>query len=233
MRRRNEVPYEHASPWIFFVWVDDFDGPTIVTISSGSHLLGHLYLGTCPNKRGIEFDKVMPSCLASFSREKNRNHLSQPEADQNNLKWPGRINGWHRHWEDAMQHPKQRDPETTISRRTLVHGLAVCAGATVAGASAALAQGPRPTPGRPRGAAVDDHQPAARFQSARRPDHLFLGPRHHRGRSVLQRPRPAQHGDQASLYRGIVGRRSGLERAGPLSPVERHSQQQADAIFRG
>ena len=25
-----------------------------------------------------------------------------------------------------MQHPEQRDPETTISRRTLVHGLAVC-----------------------------------------------------------------------------------------------------------
>jgi len=40
-----------------------------------------------------------------------------------------------------MQQPQQRDPETTISRRTLVHGLAVCAGATVAGASAALAQG--------------------------------------------------------------------------------------------
>src|SRR5512147_3315596 len=36
--------------------------------------------------------------------------------------------------------PQQRDPETTISRRTLVHGLAACAGATVAGASGALAQ---------------------------------------------------------------------------------------------
>ena len=36
--------------------------------------------------------------------------------------------------------PEQRDPETTISRRTLVHGLAAVAGATVAGASGALAQ---------------------------------------------------------------------------------------------
>ena len=69
---------------------------------------------------------------------------------------------------------------------------------------------------RPGGAAVDDHQPAARFQSARRPDHLFLGPRHHRGRPILQRPRPAQHGDQAPPHRGVVGRRPGLERAGPL-----------------
>jgi hypothetical protein len=32
-----------------------------------------------------------------------------------------------------------------------------------------------------RGSAADDnHQPAMRFQSARRPDHLFLGSRHHR-----------------------------------------------------
>src|SRR4030088_3796102 len=34
----------------------------------------------------------------------------------------------------------QRDPESMISRRTLVHGLAIAAGATVAGASGALAQ---------------------------------------------------------------------------------------------
>ena len=92
---------------------------------------------------------------------------------------------------------------------------------------------PRRPSRRPRGAAVDDHQSAARFQSARRPDHLFLGPRHHRGRSVLQRPRPAQHGDQAPAYRAVVGRRPGLERAGPLSAVERHSQQPADAMVGG
>src|SRR4029453_17149726 len=40
-----------------------------------------------------------------------------------------------------MQHPEQRDPKTTMSRRTLVHGLAAVAGATVAGIGGALAQG--------------------------------------------------------------------------------------------
>ena len=39
-----------------------------------------------------------------------------------------------------MQYPEQRDPETAMSRRTLVHGLAAVAGATVAGISGALAQ---------------------------------------------------------------------------------------------
>ena len=34
----------------------------------------------------------------------------------------------------------QRDPESRISRRTLIHGLAIAAGATVVGASGALAQ---------------------------------------------------------------------------------------------
>ena len=86
-------------------------------------------------------DKVMPSCTASLNCERNRNQLSQPDTDRINLKLPGRINGRHTHWEDAMQHPEQRDPEATMSRRTLVHGLAICAGATVAGASGALAQG--------------------------------------------------------------------------------------------
>ena len=44
-----------------------------------------------------------------------------------------------------MTRQEQRDPESTISRRTLVHGLAVSAGATVAGASGALAQAsPKP-----------------------------------------------------------------------------------------
>src|SRR5712691_11337541 len=39
-----------------------------------------------------------------------------------------------------MTREVQRDPEAMISRRTLVHGLAIAAGATVAGASGALAQ---------------------------------------------------------------------------------------------
>jgi hypothetical protein len=183
-------------------------------------------------------DKVMPSCLASFSREKNRKHLSQPEADQNNLKWPSRINGWHRHWEDAMQHSEQRDPETTISRRTLVHGLAVCAGATVAGASAALAQGgPQGGPVAPPSTITSPPRdfsprgaPTTYFWD---PDIIAVDPSF----NDLAQPNTAikrlYTGVLWAEYRGIVGRRSGLERAGPLSPVERHSQQQADAIFRG
>ncbi len=39
--------------------------------------------------------------------------------------------------------------------------------------------------------------------------------------------------DQAPLHRAVVGRRPGLERAGPLPPVERHSQQPADAMVGG
>src|SRR5215471_2899801 len=39
-----------------------------------------------------------------------------------------------------MTNRDQRDPEATVSRRTLVQGLAVCAGATVTGASSVLAQ---------------------------------------------------------------------------------------------
>ena len=39
-----------------------------------------------------------------------------------------------------MTREVQRDPESMISRRTLVHGLAIAAGATVVGASGALAQ---------------------------------------------------------------------------------------------
>ena len=86
-----------------------------------------------------------------------------------------------------MTHDVQRDPQSVISRRTFAQGLAVAASATVAGASGALAQQSSAV-----GAADDDHHPAARFRPRRRADHLFLGPRYHRGRSVLQRPRPAQ-----------------------------------------
>jgi gluconolactonase len=43
------------------------------------------------------------------------------------------------HWEDVMTRDV-RDPASIISRRTLVQGLAVAAGATVAGAGSALAQ---------------------------------------------------------------------------------------------
>ncbi|MGB8608575.1 MAG: SMP-30/gluconolactonase/LRE family protein, partial [Bradyrhizobium sp.] len=39
-----------------------------------------------------------------------------------------------------MTREVRRDPESMISRRTLVHGLAIAAGATMVGASGALAQ---------------------------------------------------------------------------------------------
>src|ERR1700676_4022192 len=48
-----------------------------------------------------------------------------------------------------MTRQEQRDPESMISRRTLVHGLAVCAGVTVAGASGALAQSGQNSQGAP------------------------------------------------------------------------------------
>jgi hypothetical protein len=50
----------------------------------------------------------------------------------------------------------QRDPESRISRRTLVHGLAIAAGANVVGASGALAQ-----QGGELGPPTNNHQPAA------------------------------------------------------------------------
>src|ERR1700680_2843398 len=44
------------------------------------------------------------------------------------------------HWEDVMTRNVQRDPQSLLSRRTLVNGLAIAAGASVVGASGALAQ---------------------------------------------------------------------------------------------
>jgi gluconolactonase len=53
---------------------------------------------------------------------------------------PGRINRPAIHWEDVMTRNVQRDPQSMLSRRTLVHGMAIAAGATMAGTSGALAQ---------------------------------------------------------------------------------------------
>ena len=111
-----------------------------------------------------------------------------------------------------------RDPEAMISRRTLVQGLAVAAGATMAGAGGALAQGGPvappstiTTPPRdfsPRGA------PTTYFWD---PDIIAVDPSFNN----LAQPNTAIK----RLYTGAaVGGRPGLELAGPLSPVERHSQ---------
>ena len=177
----------------------------------------------------------MPLSPASLNREQNRKQLSQPDADRINLRLPGRINGRRTHWEDAMT---TRDEQCDPRRHDFTTNPCPRSGGSRRRHRGGCPRrvGPKPSSepsSRPSGAAVHDHQPAARFQSARRADHLFLGPRHHRGRPVLQQPRPAQHGDQAPAYRVVVGRRPGLERAGPLSPVERHSQQPADAMVGG
>src|SRR5450631_2989632 len=82
-----------------------------------------------------------PPCTR-FNRELNRKRLSQPAPDRVSFAaaWAGST-GRRIHWEDLMTREVQRDPQSVISRRTLVHGLAIAAGATVVGTSGALAQG--------------------------------------------------------------------------------------------
>ena len=126
-----------------------------------------------------------------------------------------------------MKDRDMSDHDKTLSRRTLVQALAAGAGAMVAGAGTAAAQ-----PGRTGGAAEHHHHPAARLRPEGRADDLFLGPRRHRGRPELQRPRAAERADPAAVDRRAVGRRAGVERAGALSRVERHSEQPADALAR-
>ena len=110
-----------------------------------------------------------------------------------------------------------RDPRSTISRRTLVQSLAVAAGATMAGAGGALAQGgPAAPPSTitnpprdfsPRGA------PTTYFWD---PDIIAVDP------SFGDSPSPTPR--SSALNRRAVGGRTGLELAGALSLVERHSQ---------
>src|SRR5437016_8642993 len=61
-------------------------------------------------------------------------------CSQNSICLPGRINGQQQPWEAAMMDEQQRNPEAAMSRRILVQGLAIAAGATVAGVGGALAQ---------------------------------------------------------------------------------------------
>src|ERR1035437_4654036 len=75
----------------------------------------------------------------------------------------------------------QRDPESMISRRTLVHGLAIAAGATVVGASGALAQqggqlGPAPTITSPPRGFGPGGAPATPFFDPPPPPPLFSAP---------------------------------------------------------
>src|SRR5580658_8426192 len=88
----------------------------------------------------------MSSCIARVSREREK-RLSQPGPDRISLMtaWPDQPAGAN-NWEAAMAREVHRDPESTISRRTLVQGLALGAAATVAGAGGALAQGAEVAP---------------------------------------------------------------------------------------
>ncbi len=72
--------------------------------------------------------------LVARGREFNRKRLSQPDPERISLTAARRGSTSRRiPWEDVMTREMQRDPESMISRRTLVHGLAIAAGATVVG----------------------------------------------------------------------------------------------------
>ena len=133
-----------------------------------------------------------------------------------------------------MQHPKQRDPETTISRRTLVHGLAVCAGATVAGASAALAQGPQAAPpGGPVAPPSTITSPPRDFSPRGAPTTYFWDPdiiAVDPSFNDLAQPNTAIK----RLYTGVLWAEGPAWSAqGRYLAVERHPQQQADAMVGG
>ena len=94
-------------------------------------------------------------------------------------------------------------------------------------------KGVRPGRARTCRPAVDDHPAAARFQPQRRADDLLHRSRHPHRSIRLQRARPAQQRHPAAVDRRAVVGRAGVERAGPLSGVERHSQQPPAALARG
>ena len=128
-----------------------------------------------------------------------------------------------------MTHQKKPSEDKTLSRRTLVQALAAGAGAMVAGAGTAAAQPAArsaappstiTTPPRdfgPRGA------PTTYFWD---PDIIAVDPSF----NGLAQPNAR---DPAAVHRRAVGRRAGMERAGALSRLERHSEQSADALVRG
>src|SRR5712691_7077503 len=76
--------------------------------------------------------QAVASGLKSGSRNRGRIGLA--------LRRLAGSTGRRSYWEDMMTRDVQRDPESIISRRTLVQGLAIAAGATMVGAGSALAQ---------------------------------------------------------------------------------------------
>src|SRR3979411_2498254 len=117
----------------------------------------------------------MPSCIARLSRELNRKRLSQPDPDRVSLTaaWPDQPAGAYI-GRMRMTREVQREPESMISRRTLVNGLAIAAGATVAGASGALAQ-----QGGQLGPPTTITSPPRDFGPGRAPPTHFLDPANH------------------------------------------------------
>jgi gluconolactonase len=110
-----------------------------------------------------------------------------------------------------MTREVQRDPEPTISRRTLVHGGGSRRCHT--GWGGALAQ-----QGGQLGPPTTITTPPRDFGPHGAPTTYFWDPRRHRGRSVVNNLA------QPNAAIKLVGRRPGLERARPLFRVERHPQ---------
>ena len=119
-------------------------------------------------------------------------------------------------------------PDRALSRRRLVQALGVGAGVIAVGAKAALAQtGPMAPPSTVT-------TPPRDFGPNGAPTTYFSGPGRHRRRSGVQRPCASPTAPIQRLWTGAlwVGG-PGLERAGPLSGLERHPEQPADALARG
>ena len=105
-----------------------------------------------------------------------------------------------------------------VSRRLLLAG---ALGATAAVAVRASAQAP--------GSVSPDRRRATGRAASRSGIPIRTSSRSIRGSAVHRR----QHGDQAALHRHAVVRRAGVERRRPLSGLERHPEQRADALDRG
>ena len=116
---------------------------------------------------------------------------------------------------------------TPISRRALITGVGLAAGAAVIAPRLARAQsGPMAPPS-------TDHHPAARLRAGRCADHLLHGPGRPQRRPDVRRPGPAQQRHPAALDRRPVGGGAGLERPGALPRLERHPQQPPAPLARG
>ena len=125
-----------------------------------------------------------------------------------------------------MTHQKKLNEDKTLSRRTLVKALAAGAGAMVAGTGTAAAQ-PAPASAAPPSTITN---PPRDFGPGGAPTTYFWDP-------DIIAVDPSFNGlaqpNAAIVHRRAVGRRAGMERAGALSGLERHSEQSADAMVGG